>query len=41
MGSDEEVGVVKCPNCDADMREDEVSRGYWYCDECGQEEDRT
>ena len=32
---------MKCPNCDAPMREDEEERGHWYCDECGyQEEDR-
>lgn len=29
---------MKCPNCDAKMREDEAERGHWYCDECGHEE---
>jgi hypothetical protein len=38
------VGVsssaMKCPNCDEEMREDEIDRGKWYCDACGYEEDR-
>jgi transcription initiation factor TFIIIB Brf1 subunit/transcription initiation factor TFIIB len=32
---------MKCPNCDADMTEDETERGHWVCSECGHEEDRS
>ena len=30
-----------CPNCDADMEEDDIVEGYWRCPECGWEEDRV
>jgi len=32
---------VRCPNCDAEMYEDEAEEpGHWICDECGYEERR-
>jgi transcription initiation factor TFIIIB Brf1 subunit/transcription initiation factor TFIIB len=31
---------MKCPNCEAEMREDEAERDHWICDECGHEERR-
>jgi transcription initiation factor TFIIIB Brf1 subunit/transcription initiation factor TFIIB len=32
--------LVTCPNCEAEMYEDEAERGHWICAECGHEERR-
>ena len=30
-----------CPNCDADMEQDEDDEELWICPDCGYEEDRS
>jgi len=32
---------MRCPNCDAEMHQDDEEEGLWHCGECNWVEDRS